>query len=56
MTCLMESEKAGSGMAFFKKVNIDLSKAARWGRHCTPGRGAVMTRVGGEGGREGILM
>ena len=30
----IESENAGSGMAFFRKFSIDLSNAALWGKHC----------------------
>lgn len=37
--CRMPSEKAGSWMAFLRKFSMDLSKAARWGMHCTPGGG-----------------
>ena len=32
--CRMLSEKAGSGVAFFRKFSIDLSRAAFWGKHC----------------------
>ncbi len=30
----MLSENAGSGIAFFRKLSMDLSSAALWGRHC----------------------
>ena len=36
LQCLMLSEKDGSGMAFFRKFNMDFSRAALWGKHCTP--------------------
>jgi len=30
----MLSENAGSGIAFFRKLSIDFSRAARCGKHC----------------------
>lgn len=34
--CLILSAKAPSGMAFFRKLSMDFSNAARCGKHCTP--------------------
>lgn len=36
LQCRILSEKAGSGMAFFKKFNIDFSRAALCAKHWTP--------------------
>ena len=30
----MLSENVGSGIAFLRKLSIDLRRAARWGKHC----------------------
>lgn len=36
LQCLILSEKELSGMAFFKKFNMDFKSAALCGKHCTP--------------------
>ena len=36
LPCLILSENAGSGIAFFKKFSMDLSNAALCGKHCAP--------------------
>lgn len=51
--CRMPSEKAGSWMAFLRKFSMDLSKAARWGMHCTPG-GNTGRGLGGTRGNWGV--
>ncbi len=41
LQCLMLSENAGSGMAFFKKFSMDFRRAALCGKHIGPFIGAV---------------
>lgn len=36
LRCRMLSEKAGSGMAFFRKFSMDFNKAALCGKQVTP--------------------
>ena len=36
LQCRMLSEKAGSGIAFLRKFNMDFMRAALWGKHWRP--------------------